>query len=361
MTFQHERPTLDVRQKERSNAVVIPNQITLRDSIAGPQDKFGMENDCLDLGRAFRCLEPKIFFDETSAGRVMGSRSTKSPLHEGLPANATIKGGVSSVSWVDGDFTFCPPSNGFVGLQVTRNVSQDLAQRHSVAKSPIDEPMSTLDARQASARRSLAFNGGMRPMTKTECVIYGRVSTSDQQIESQLIPVRQYIDAQDGWRIVGEFLDVGVSGRKDKRPRLDDLMRAARRKEFSVLVIYKLDRLGRSAPHLLKVLGEFKSLNIRLVSVTQHLDSDSAVGKMIYGVLSVFAEFEADLIRERILIGRDRARLRGQRLGRERSVDYSSLIEKRRAGATLADLMNETGLSKRQVSRITASAITAAQ
>src|SRR5262245_14424060 len=191
---------------------------------------------------------------------------------------------------------------------------------------------------------------------KTKVVIYGRVSTSNQQIESQLIPVRQYIDCQEGWRVVGEFLDVGISGRKDKRPRLDDMMRAARRREFAVLVIYKLDRLGRSAQHLLKVLSELKSLGIRLVSVTQHLDSDSAVGKMIYGVLSVFAEFEADLIKERILVGRDRARLRGQHLGRERSVDYASLVEKRRAGATLADLMQETGLSKRQVSRITAQA-----
>jgi DNA invertase Pin-like site-specific DNA recombinase len=193
-------------------------------------------------------------------------------------------------------------------------------------------------------------------MKATRCVIYGRVSTSDQNIESQLIPVRQYIDGQKDWRVIGEFLDIGISGRKDKRPRLDDMMRAARRREFDVLVIYKLDRLGRSAQHLLKVLSELKSLGVRLVSTTQHLDSDTAVGKMVYGVLSVFAEFEADLIKERILIGRDRARLRGQRLGRERSVDYASLVEKRRAGATLADLMNETGLSKRQVSRITATA-----
>jgi DNA invertase Pin-like site-specific DNA recombinase len=193
-------------------------------------------------------------------------------------------------------------------------------------------------------------------MRETRCVIYGRVSTSEQNIESQLIPVRQYIQSQDGWRVTGEFLDVGISGRKDKRPRLDDMLRAARRKEFSVLTIYKLDRLGRSAQHLLKVLSELKSLGIRLVSVTQHLDSEGAVGKMIYGVLSVFAEFEADLIKERILVGRDRARLRGQRLGRERSVDYATLVQKRRAGATLADLMKQTGLSKRQVSRITAGA-----
>jgi len=143
------------------------------------------------------------------------------------------------------------------------------------------------------------------------------------------------------WRVLGRWR----LGRKDRRPRLDDMLRAARRREFSVLVIYKLDRLGRSAQHLLKVLSELQSLGVRLVSVTQHLDSDTAVGKMIYGVLSVFAEFEADLSKERVLVGRDRARLRGQHLGRERRVDYAAHIEKRRTGASLADLMKEMGLS----------------
>lgn len=144
--------------------------------------------------------------------------------------------------------------------------------------------------------------------------IYARVSTDEQNPENQLHELRAYCDRQ-GFVVVDEFIDT-ASGAKESRPALDLLMQAARRKEFDVLVCWKLDRLGRSLQHLLQVTSELRNLGIGFISTTQGFDTTRPEGRLIFGILGSLAEFERELIKERIYLGMKRARKQGKHMGR---------------------------------------------
>ena len=144
--------------------------------------------------------------------------------------------------------------------------------------------------------------------------LYARVSTTDQHAEVQMAELRAYAGRRGGEFI--EFIDEGVSGRKDSRPALDKMMAAAKRREISAVAIVRLDRLGRSVLHLAKLAEEFESLGIELISLHEAIDTSTAAGKMMFGMFSLVAEFEANLIRERTLAGIAAARKRGKAIGR---------------------------------------------
>src|SRR5262245_53562125 len=144
--------------------------------------------------------------------------------------------------------------------------------------------------------------------------IYARVSTFDQEPENQLGEIRHYVAAR-GWTAT-EYVDRGVSGAKDRRPALDDLMRDARRRRFDVLVCWRLDRLGRNLKHLIMLLDELQALGIAFVSLAEGIDATTPAGKLQLHILGAIAEFERERIRERILAGLRRARTQGKRLGR---------------------------------------------
>ena len=146
--------------------------------------------------------------------------------------------------------------------------------------------------------------------------VYARVSTVDQEPENQLQEVRRYVQARD-WTAV-EYVDRGVSGAKDRRPALDDLIRDARRRRFDVLVCWRLDRLGRNLKHLITLLDELQALGIAFVSLAEGIDATTPAGKLQMHILGAIAEFERERIRERVLAGL-RARREGKRLGRPRS------------------------------------------
>jgi DNA invertase Pin-like site-specific DNA recombinase len=144
--------------------------------------------------------------------------------------------------------------------------------------------------------------------------VYARVSTVDQEPENQLQEVRRYVEARD-WT-AGEYVDRGVSGAKDRRPALDDLVRDARRRRFDVLVCWRLDRLGRNLKHLITLLDELQALGIAFVSLAEGIDATTPAGKLQMHILGAIAEFERERIRERVLAGLQRARREGKRLGR---------------------------------------------
>jgi DNA invertase Pin-like site-specific DNA recombinase len=144
--------------------------------------------------------------------------------------------------------------------------------------------------------------------------IYARVSTVDQEPENQLQELRRYVQARD-WTAV-EYVDRGVSGAKDRRPALDDLIRDARRRRFDVLVCWRLDRLGRNLKHLITLLEELQALGVAFVSLAEGIDATTAAGKLQMHILGAIAEFERERIRERVLAGLQRARAQGRRLGR---------------------------------------------
>src|SRR5687767_10293852 len=147
--------------------------------------------------------------------------------------------------------------------------------------------------------------------------IYARVSTFDQEPENQLQEVRRYVQAR-GWTAV-EYVDRGISGSKDRRPALDQLLSDARRRRFDVLVCWRLDRLGRNLKHLITLLEELQVLGVDFVSLAEGIDATTPTGKLQMHILGAIAEFERARIAERVRAGLERARRSGTRLGRPRS------------------------------------------
>jgi DNA invertase Pin-like site-specific DNA recombinase len=145
--------------------------------------------------------------------------------------------------------------------------------------------------------------------------IYARVSTTDQHCENQLVELRRYCEAR-GWAITKEFVDHGVSGAKERRPALDDLVKDAKRRRFDVLVVWRLDRLGRSLRHLILLLDDLQATGVAFVSLSEGIDATTPAGRLQLHVLGAIAEFERERIKERVVAGMARARAQGKHVGR---------------------------------------------
>jgi DNA invertase Pin-like site-specific DNA recombinase len=152
-------------------------------------------------------------------------------------------------------------------------------------------------------------------MKVVKCAIYARCSTFDQNVGLQTNDLRR-LAKQRGFAIWKEYIDEGQSGGKTSRPSLDEMLRDARGGRFSILLVWKLDRLGRSTGHLIRLLEDFKAWNVQLISFGEGLDFTTTAGKLFYTLLGAFAEFERDTIRERVKAGLRNARAKGIRLGR---------------------------------------------
>ena len=150
-----------------------------------------------------------------------------------------------------------------------------------------------------------------------KAAIYARVSTVDQEPENQLQELRRYVEAR-GWSAV-EYVDRGVSGAKDRRPALDQLVADAKRRRFDVLVCWRLDRLGRNLRHLITLLDELQAVGVGFVTLGEGIDATTPAGTLQMHILGAIAEFERERIRERVLAGLRRARAHGQRLGRPKA------------------------------------------
>jgi DNA invertase Pin-like site-specific DNA recombinase len=151
--------------------------------------------------------------------------------------------------------------------------------------------------------------------------IYARNSTNEerQNPESQLRPLRERCD-REGWDydIFKEF----ASGAKETRPELDKMLRAIRNKEYSAVLVWRLDRLGRSLKHLIQLIEEFSNKNVKFISLTEGFDTTTSQGELFFHIASAFAQFERKLIQERINAGLQRAIGEGKRLGRPKgSID----------------------------------------
>jgi len=147
--------------------------------------------------------------------------------------------------------------------------------------------------------------------------IYARVSTDGQSVDSQLAELREVAERR-GWTVTREYTDNGVSGAKgrDQRPALDAMFKDATRREFDTVAAWSVDRLGRSLRHLVNGLGDLQAAGVGLYLHKQGLDTSTPSGRAMFGMLGVFAEFERDMIRERIAAGIKNARARGTKSGR---------------------------------------------
>lgn len=183
------------------------------------------------------------------------------------------------------------------------------------------------------------------------CLIYARVSTKQQTTENQLPPLRKF--AKDrGWKVVKEMIDHGYSGTTATRPQLTEVMNLARRREFDVLLVYALDRFGRSVKHLVNALDEFNELGIDFCAYNQNIDTTTASGKLFFTMISGFAEFEAAIIKERVLAGLVRARAEGKQLGRPRTVQLDhQAVKKLRKTHSIRQIARQLGISRMAVHR----------
>ncbi len=154
-----------------------------------------------------------------------------------------------------------------------------------------------------------------------------------------------------GWALV-EYVDIGISRTKEKRPALDRLMADAHRRRFDVVVVWKFDRFARSVSHLLRALETFQSLGIEFVSLSEQMDTSTPTGKMVFTVLGAVAELERSLIVERVKAGLRNARAKGKRLGRPKVVvSRSRIAVLRKDGRSWANIAEELGVGEGTVRR----------
>ena len=185
-----------------------------------------------------------------------------------------------------------------------------------------------------------------------KAAIYARVSTQDQRtLPMQIKTLKRY--AKDrGWKVVIEIRDT-ASGAID-RPRRDEILRAARKREIDTVLVWRLDRWGRSLIDLMASLRELTELGVGFVSVTEALDLTTTTGRAMGGMLAIFADYEREILRERVKMGMAQARLAGRHPGRPatalaRADEIRSLATGRRSQAEIARL---TGVGRTSVRRI---------
>ena len=151
--------------------------------------------------------------------------------------------------------------------------------------------------------------------------LYARVSTKNngQNPETQLVALREYASNR-GFEIAKEYVDLGVSGSKDRRPALDRLMKDTRARKIDAILVARFDRFARSTKHLVTALEEFQALGVDFVSLGESVDTSTPMGKMIFTVLGAVAELERSLIKERVAMGLERARKEGKPHGRPKRI-----------------------------------------
>ena len=181
--------------------------------------------------------------------------------------------------------------------------------------------------------------------------IYARVSTTDkgQDTELQLKDLRAFAQAR-GWQIHEEYVDKGMSGMLTNRPALDHLLKACRQRQIDVVLVWRLDRLGRSLKHLIMMLDELQSLGVAFVALHEQIDCTTATGQLMLHLLGAFAEFERALIRERVKAGLAHARTKGQRLGRPRlEIDPARVKSLRKDGRSIRQIAQALHVSPASV------------
>jgi len=178
--------------------------------------------------------------------------------------------------------------------------------------------------------------------------VYGRVSTLDQNPDLQFRELRAYAKKR-GWE-TREFVDHGVSGSETRRPQLAAMTEALFRHEFQVVLVWRFDRLFRSVKHMVEFFELCRASKIDFVSLTEQVDTNTPIGRLSFHIFAAIAEFERELIRERVLAGLAAAKARGVRLGRpEKRLDLSRVMADRRAGRSLAEIAREYGVSKSKI------------
>ena len=208
--------------------------------------------------------------------------------------------------------------------------------------------------RASATRKSQDVFGhpGKRSKAALRAGLYARVSTTDQQtLPMQLRALREYA-ARRGWAVIMQVKEVG-SGASQRKMR-EQLIDAARRREIDVVLVWRLDRWGRSVADLLATLTELEHLGVGFVSLTEALDLTTPAGRAMAGLLAVFAEFEREVLRERVRAGLAHARENGKRLGRPltAALKADQVRKLRRSGLSKSEIARQIQIGRTSVRRI---------
>jgi putative DNA-invertase from lambdoid prophage Rac len=206
----------------------------------------------------------------------------------------------------------------------------------------------------AKAKSHRVFGQARKPAKMFRVGIYARVSTVDQQtIPLQIRALREYA-ARRGWTIATQVKEVG-SGASERQMR-EKLLEAARRRQIDVVLVWRLDRWGRSVADLLATLQELEHLGVGFVSLTEALDLTTPAGRAMAALLAVFAEFEREILRERVRAGLAHARQNGQTLGRPVTAGLQADKARKlhRAGVSKAEIARRLQIGRTSVRRILA-------
>ena len=202
------------------------------------------------------------------------------------------------------------------------------------------------------AKSSHVFGQTRKAGKMLRAALYARVSTDDQQtLTMQNRALREYA-ARRGWTIALQVREVNSGA--VKREARERLLEAARRREIAVVLVWRLDRWGRSITDLLATLKELEHLGVGFVSLTEALDLTTPAGRAMAGLLAIFAEFEREILRERTRAGRAHARENGQRLGRPATaaVHAAEIRKLYRAGISKSEIARRVRIGRTSVRRI---------
>ncbi len=180
--------------------------------------------------------------------------------------------------------------------------------------------------------------------------IYVRVSTQDQSLDLQRTELTRFAKAR-GWKITKIYEDK-ATGTNGNRPKLKELMSAANGREFDVLLIWKLDRLFRSIKGLVTTIQDFQALGIAFVSLKDQIDLSTPSGRLMLHILGAFGEFEASLIKERVMAGLKEAKRKGIILGRPQTINKGKVLELRKRGHSYAEIASMLDCSKAGVFKV---------
>lgn len=184
--------------------------------------------------------------------------------------------------------------------------------------------------------------------------IYARISTYDQQtLPIQISAMKKYAKTR-GWNIVKTVSDIG-SGASDRAQR-EDLLAAARRREIDAILVWKLDRWGRSLADLVTTFNELNALDVGFISVTKALDFTTPSGRALAGMLALFAEFEHGILRERIKAGIAKAKEQGKPNGRPKSafLKKPEILSFHKKGISNSEIAKRLGIGRTSLIRILA-------
>jgi DNA invertase Pin-like site-specific DNA recombinase len=189
--------------------------------------------------------------------------------------------------------------------------------------------------------------------------LYARVSTVNhgQDPEVQLGEIREFCKRR-GFIVAHEYVDKGISGSRERRPALDTLLADCRKRIVDAVVVYRYDRFARSLRQLVNSLEEFRVLGIEFISIHEGVDTSTPNGRLVFGIFASIAEFERELIRDRVRSGLAAAKAKGKRIGRPRvAVDVLKIASLRRQGRSWAEITRATGISKGTAQRSLATSL----